>query len=132
MCILAASIGLTVITCNGKSWISASDADQRAIALEHIGPPLVYHNNGRAIASLVFAWLGFVSTVGAYVLLSRLYGEFTNELLGLLLCSCSTDTTVSTVLDLQSADQRRSARRTRAAQIAPTPRKPWAVKLEEK
>lgn len=65
VCVMAFAdaIAFTVITATGSAWISANSADAKAIALEHLDPPLVYRHNGKAVASVVLLWLGLVATI---------------------------------------------------------------------
>jgi hypothetical protein len=60
---LADAIAFTVITATGNAWISADSVDAADIARQHLSPPLVYRHNGKAIASVVLLWLGWVATV---------------------------------------------------------------------
>lgn len=59
----ADAIALTVIVATGNAWISADSEDAKQIAQERLNPPLRYRDNGRAIASVVFLWLGLVGTI---------------------------------------------------------------------
>lgn len=59
----ADAIGFTVIVATGNAWISADSKDAEEIARERLSPPLRYRDNGRAIASVVFLWLGLVGTI---------------------------------------------------------------------
>lgn len=63
----ADAIALTVIVATGNAWISADSQDAADIALEKLSPPLQYRDNGRAIASVVFLWVGLVGTIARYV-----------------------------------------------------------------
>ena len=72
---LGDAIAFTVIIAKGTSWISADDADQRAIAREAISPPLRYRDYGEAVASLVLLWLGLVATVARYIQPSTFAGR---------------------------------------------------------
>lgn len=60
---LADAIAFTVITATGAASITANDADQAAIALERLSPPLSYRHNGEAIASVVLLWIGLVGCI---------------------------------------------------------------------
>ena len=64
MC-LADAIAFTVIVVDYKSTITANTLDATAIAQEKLNqnPNIVYRHNGRAVASVVFLWLGLVSTI---------------------------------------------------------------------
>ena len=64
MC-LADALAFTVIVACYKSTITASSVDAAAIAQEklHHDPNLVYRHNGKAVASIVFLWIGLVSTI---------------------------------------------------------------------
>lgn len=59
----ADAIALTVIVATGNAWISANSQDAAAIAQKDLNPPLRYRDNGRAIASVVFLWIGLVGTI---------------------------------------------------------------------
>lgn len=59
----ADAIGLTVIVATGNAWISADSEDAAAIARETLSPPLRYRDNARAIASVVFLWVGLGGTI---------------------------------------------------------------------
>lgn len=60
----ADALAFTVIVATGNAWISADSEDAARIAREKLSPPLRYRDNGRAIASTVFLWLGLVGTIG--------------------------------------------------------------------
>ncbi|KAJ4540759.1 hypothetical protein HRR80_005549 [Exophiala dermatitidis] len=60
---LADALALTVIVATGNAWIAADSEDARLIAQERINPPLVYRHNGRAVASVVFVWIGLCGTI---------------------------------------------------------------------
>ncbi|EXJ86071.1 hypothetical protein A1O1_06440 [Capronia coronata CBS 617.96] len=60
---LADALALTVIVATGNAWVSADTEDARMIAEEKLNPPLVYRHNARAIASVVFLWLGLCGTI---------------------------------------------------------------------
>jgi hypothetical protein len=62
MC-LADALGLTVIVARYSASITANNADALAIAQHTVNPPLKYSKNGRAIASVVLLWPGWVFTV---------------------------------------------------------------------
>jgi uncharacterized membrane protein len=59
----ADALALTVIVATGNAWISASSEDAEEIAREKINPPLRYRDNGRAIASVVFLWIGLCGSI---------------------------------------------------------------------
>lgn len=59
----ADAIALTVIVATGHAWISANSQDAAEIAQKALNPPLRYRDNGRAIASVVFLWVGLVGTI---------------------------------------------------------------------
>jgi uncharacterized membrane protein len=65
---LADALALTVIVATKKAWISADSADSLAIANEKINPPMVYRHNPRAVASVVFVWIGLVGCIARCVL----------------------------------------------------------------
>ena len=72
MLVTGDAIGFTIIVSTHRATITANTQDAAAIAVEHIGPPLRYWANGRAIASVVFLWIGFVGTYArSVVFLSR-------------------------------------------------------------
>lgn len=60
---LTDALGMTVIVARHRATITANTADQLAIAREVINPPLIYRHNGRAIASVVLLWPGWLATV---------------------------------------------------------------------
>lgn len=60
---LADALGMTVIVARYSASITANTADQLAIAQSTVNPPLKYSHNGRAIASVVLLWPGWVATV---------------------------------------------------------------------
>lgn len=62
MC-LADALGTTIIVARDSASITANSADALAIAQATINPPLRYRDNGRAIASVVLLWPGWVFTV---------------------------------------------------------------------
>nr|POF03976.1 hypothetical protein CFP56_21732 [Quercus suber] len=70
---LSSALTLTVITATHPAYITGvSEARGRVLAGQFPkdgGVPIEYRRNGRAIAAVVFAWLGWVSVVGSCVLL---------------------------------------------------------------
>jgi len=70
---LADALAFTVIVAMHRATITADNADTAAIAREKINPPLVYRHNGRAIASVVLLWLGWVATVASTFILFASY-----------------------------------------------------------
>ncbi|KAL2430443.1 hypothetical protein ABEF95_007576 [Exophiala dermatitidis] len=70
---LADALALTVILATGNAWIAADTEDARLIAQERINPPLVYRHNGRAVASVVFVWIGLCGTIASCVVLWLYY-----------------------------------------------------------
>lgn len=70
---LADALALTVIVATGKSWISADSEDARQIAQHRLNPPLVYRHNARAIASVVFLWVGLCGTIASCIVLWLYY-----------------------------------------------------------
>jgi len=72
MC-LADALGLTVIVARYSASITANNADALAIAQHTINPPLKYSKNGRAIASVVLLWPGWVFTVVSTIVLWMSY-----------------------------------------------------------
>jgi len=78
---LSSALTLTVITARHRAWTSGPDARDAERALrEYGGSPLVYHNNGRAVAAVVFIWPGFLATVASTYLLWKSYAH--NDKLG--------------------------------------------------
>ncbi|KAK5054637.1 hypothetical protein LTR84_001528 [Exophiala bonariae] len=71
----ADAIGFTVIVATGNAWISADSQDAADIAREHLSPPLRYRDNGRAIASVVFLWIGLVGTIASCIILWLYYNH---------------------------------------------------------
>ncbi|KIW10674.1 hypothetical protein PV08_11638 [Exophiala spinifera] len=69
----ADAIALTVIVATGNAWISANSEDAAEIARKALNPPLRYRDNGRAIASVVFIWLGLVGTIASCIILWLYY-----------------------------------------------------------
>jgi uncharacterized membrane protein len=70
---LADALALTVIVATKKAWISADSADSLAIANEKINPPMVYRHNPRAVASVVFVWIGLVGCIASTIVLWMYY-----------------------------------------------------------
>ncbi|EHY55833.1 hypothetical protein ABEF92_000632 [Exophiala dermatitidis] len=70
---LADALALTVIVATGNAWIAADSEDARLIAQERINPPLVYRHNGRAVASVVFVWIGLCGTIASCVVMWLYY-----------------------------------------------------------
>lgn len=67
---LASALALTVVTATHAAHVSGVDAARARQLLDaYGGSPLRYRSNGRAIASVVFLWPGFLSTVASTVLL---------------------------------------------------------------
>jgi hypothetical protein len=60
---LADALGTTIIVARDTASITANTADALAIAEMTINPPLRYRDNGRAVASVVLLWPGWVFTV---------------------------------------------------------------------
>ncbi|KAF2637313.1 hypothetical protein P280DRAFT_472463 [Massarina eburnea CBS 473.64] len=69
---LGSALALTVILATGMAFVTGTDSGtaQRLLA-EYGGSPLVYRHNGRAIASVVFLWIGTVATFASTVILWR-------------------------------------------------------------
>ena len=65
---LANALALTIITATHSAYISGAsgaEASRLESAVSTKPPnPFVYRHNGRALASVVFVWLGWASTVG--------------------------------------------------------------------
>lgn len=72
---LADALALTVIVASYKATITAKTADQIAIAKSAVNPPLVYRHNGRAIASVVCIWPGWIATVASTYILFKAYAH---------------------------------------------------------
>lgn len=70
---LGAALGMTIITATRHAYVSGVNAGTAQTLLEQYSKadetPLVYRHNPRAIASVVFAWLGWVSTLGSAIVL---------------------------------------------------------------
>lgn len=64
---LAASLGMTIITATRSAYVTGVGAAEATDLLNQFSKksetPLVYRHNARAIASVVFSWLGWVSTL---------------------------------------------------------------------
>lgn len=65
---IAAALTITIITATHASFLSgAPESEWPELVSQYKKAkeaPLVYKHNGRAIAAVVFAWLGFISVVG--------------------------------------------------------------------
>ncbi|EXJ85292.1 hypothetical protein A1O3_05967 [Capronia epimyces CBS 606.96] len=70
---LADALALTVIVATGNAWISADTEDALLIAQERINPPLIYRHNARALASVVFLWIGLCGTIASCIILWLYY-----------------------------------------------------------
>ena len=70
---LSAIITLTVITTKQRQYckgVSDEVCDRLfSMAPKHVQEPMIYRNSARAIAALVFGWLGFISVTASCVLL---------------------------------------------------------------
>lgn len=70
---LASAIGMTVITATRSAYVTGIGARESATLLagykKSSETPLSYKANGRAVAAVVFAWLGWVSTAASAVIL---------------------------------------------------------------
>ncbi|KAF2205628.1 hypothetical protein GQ43DRAFT_467998 [Delitschia confertaspora ATCC 74209] len=67
---LASALALTVIVARYGAYVTGVDAGTAERLLrEYGGSPMRYGDNGRAIASVVFIWPGFLSTVASTFLL---------------------------------------------------------------
>ncbi|OJD32145.1 gpi ethanolamine phosphate transferase 2 [Diplodia corticola] len=67
---LASALTLTIITATHSAYVTGVDAPEATRLLEaYGGSPMRYRKNGRAIASVVFLWPGFVATVASTVIL---------------------------------------------------------------
>jgi len=78
---LSSALTMTIIVAMHSAYVSGTDATsaQRYLA-EYGGSPLKYRDNGRAIASVVFIWPGFLGTVASAILLWKSYAH--NDALG--------------------------------------------------
>lgn len=73
---LSSALTLTIIVATHHAWVSGTDAaTARRLLIEYGGSPLRYRDNGRAIASVVFLWPGFVATVASAILLWMSYNH---------------------------------------------------------
>lgn len=74
---LAAALELTIITSTRQGYVTGvSQAEgENLVGQFHKdgGTPLNYKKNGRAVAAVVFAWLGFCSVVPSYVIMLFLH-----------------------------------------------------------
>ncbi|KAF2107434.1 hypothetical protein BDV96DRAFT_506271 [Lophiotrema nucula] len=67
---ISAALGLTIIVAMKSAYVSGTDAANASRLLaEYGGSPMKYRDNGRAIASVVFLWPGFLATVASTWLL---------------------------------------------------------------
>lgn len=66
---LADALAYTVIIARHRATITANSADALAIARMVINPPLIYRQNGRAIASVVLLWPGWMATIASACIL---------------------------------------------------------------
>ena len=81
---LASALTLTVITVRHSAYITPGDRDRQDFWWskyeKHEQNPLSYRHNPRALAAVVFAWLGFVSVVGRYACSNYVYSRsFTDK-----------------------------------------------------
>jgi hypothetical protein len=60
---LSDALGTTIVVARYTATITANTADALAIAQSTVNPPLRYRENGRAIASVVLLWPGWIFTV---------------------------------------------------------------------
>jgi hypothetical protein len=66
---LACALAYTVILATHQAYVTgANAAEAQRLLAEYGGSPLEYRKNGRALASLVFEWVGWPATVARYVL----------------------------------------------------------------
>ncbi|OCK78616.1 hypothetical protein K432DRAFT_301607 [Lepidopterella palustris CBS 459.81] len=73
---LSSALTLTIIVATHQALVSGTDADTaRELLIEYGGSPLRYRDNGRAIASVVFLWPGFIATVASAILLRMSYSH---------------------------------------------------------
>ncbi|KAH7047389.1 hypothetical protein B0J12DRAFT_120158 [Macrophomina phaseolina] len=67
---LSSALTLTIITATKSAYVSGVNAAHASDLLAaYGGSPMRYRDNGRAIASVVFLWPGFLGTVGSTVLM---------------------------------------------------------------
>lgn len=70
MLTLSAALAYTVILATKSAYVSGTDAANAARLLrEYGGSPMKYRENGRAVASVVFLWIGMVGTFASTALL---------------------------------------------------------------
>lgn len=68
--VLAAALTLTIITATHEAYVTGVNADEAERLLRlYGGSPLAYRHNGRAIAAVVFIWLGFPATIASTIIL---------------------------------------------------------------
>ncbi|EMC92835.1 hypothetical protein BAUCODRAFT_37746 [Baudoinia panamericana UAMH 10762] len=72
---LASAVTLTIITCTRRAYITGVSAARAEYLLgqfhKDAGPQLEYGRNGRALAAVVFVWIGWVSVAASGVLLCQ-------------------------------------------------------------
>ena len=65
---LASAIWLTVITARHSAYLRGAPREEWPSLVsqypKHKDAPVVYHHNGRAVASVCFAWPGFLAVLG--------------------------------------------------------------------
>lgn len=68
--VLATALALTIITATHEAYVTGVNADEAETLLRlYGGSPLEYRHNGRAVAAVVFIWLGLPATVASTVIL---------------------------------------------------------------
>jgi hypothetical protein len=80
---LACALAYTVILAMHSAYVTGANAEQAQRYLaEYGGSPMKYRENGRAVASLVFEWLGWPATIARYATMTLLdMAEFDDCLL---------------------------------------------------
>ncbi|CAI6333806.1 unnamed protein product [Periconia digitata] len=68
---LASALAYTVILVTHSAIVAPDDPTSRKLLDESGGMPLTYRKNGRAVASVVFLWVGLCGTIASTVLLWR-------------------------------------------------------------
>ncbi|KAI9725998.1 MAG: hypothetical protein M1834_009446 [Cirrosporium novae-zelandiae] len=75
MC-LASALALTVIVATRHAYVTGIDAAYAMTILKkYSAAPFQYRHNGRAVASVVFIWLGLVGTIASTIVLLKSYAH---------------------------------------------------------
>jgi hypothetical protein len=65
---LSAALAYTYIVAAKSAYVTGTDAGTATrLLIEYGGSPLRYRENGRAVASIVFLWIGMVATFARFV-----------------------------------------------------------------